>query len=279
MRINPYNVVVPVGHLTTVWGVAASRDGRWLATASHDASVKIWDAQTMTPRHTLFGHKNLVWCVAFSPDGKYLASGSVGPIKVWDVATGRLVHDLVGDGPQMLVTYLAFHPRQPWLVSSADNGAIRHWDLASGRQLGVLYRREGLVHGLAFRPDGRWLAAAGGDNHVLLWDLQKPLGDLSRPNKVLAEHPAPTWSVDFSADGKYLASAGAEGRVVLWDAGTFSPLARLPCGTRKLRCVTFSADGGLLAAVGFTSPLFVWDLDAVRRTMRELKLDSSPSSE
>jgi WD40 repeat protein len=278
VRIDPYEVVVPAGHLTTVWGVAASRDGRWLATASHDTSVKIWDAQTMKLRQTLFGHRCLVWCVAFSPDGNYLASGSAGPVKVWEVATGRLVHDLAGVGPQTLVTYLAFHPRQPWLASSADDGTIRRWDLVSGKQLGVLYRRDGPMHGLAFRGDGRWLAA-GGDNRVLLWDLAKPLADLAPPDKVLADHPAPVWSVDFSADGKYLASAGAEGRVVLWDGRTFSPLARLPCGTREMRCVTFSADGGLLAVAGYQSSLFVWDLDATRRTIRELKLDSPPRPE
>ena len=272
VRVDPFSVIVPGGHLDTVWGVAASRDGRWLATASHDKTVKIWDARTMTLSSTLVGHANLVWCVAFSPDGKHLASGSAGPIKVWDVATGRLVHNLVGH--QGLVSNLAFHPHQPWLVSCSDDGTVRCWDLASGGPLGVLYQCRDLLHDVAFRPDGRWLAVASGDNRVLLWDLEKPLIYNPPPlPKPLAEHSAPVWSVTFSADGKLLASAGANGQVVLWDGQTFSRLTRLPCGTREMRCATFSSDGGLLVVAGYASPAFVWDLNALQRTMHDLKLD------
>jgi WD40 repeat protein len=61
-----------------VWGVAASPDGRWLGTSSHDRTVKLWDAQTLKLMRTLEGHRDVVWCVAFSPDSKTFASGSEG---------------------------------------------------------------------------------------------------------------------------------------------------------------------------------------------------------
>ena len=125
VRIDLPEVVVPGGHQEDVWGIAASPDGKWFATAGHDHSVKLWDAQTMELVRTLEGHNALVWSVAFSRDSKLLASGS-GTIKIWDVATGKELYDCKGH--ERLVTGLAFHPQKPWLFSCSFDGTVRIWD-------------------------------------------------------------------------------------------------------------------------------------------------------
>ena len=63
------------------------------------------------------------------------------------------------------------------------------------------------------------------------------------------------------------------GRVVLWDGQTFNRLVALPTGTGEVRCVNFSSDGRLLAAGSYAAPTFVWDIEAVRGTLRSLRLD------
>ncbi|MEE8201652.1 MAG: hypothetical protein V3R29_10845, partial [Candidatus Acidoferrales bacterium] len=73
------------GHNDTVWAVAFSPDGRWLASGGgRDSTVRIWEVATGRELRTLTGHIGDVNAVAFSPDGRWLASGSVDEtVKLW----------------------------------------------------------------------------------------------------------------------------------------------------------------------------------------------------
>src|SRR5262249_31082711 len=80
------------GHTETVYGIAFSPDGKAVATASFDKSIKLWDTATGKPIKSpegQQGHQNLVLSVAFSPDGQSLATGSSdNTAKIWDVPSG-----------------------------------------------------------------------------------------------------------------------------------------------------------------------------------------------
>jgi WD40 repeat protein len=72
--------------------VAFSPDGRRLASASEDKTVRVWDAATGQQVLALRGHTGAVSCVAFSPDGRRLASASEDKtVRVWDAASGQEV--------------------------------------------------------------------------------------------------------------------------------------------------------------------------------------------
>jgi WD40 repeat protein len=73
------------GHNATVFSIAFSLDGKTLASASKDATIKLWEVLTGKERATLRGHGGCVWSVALSPDDRLLASCSDdNTVMLWD---------------------------------------------------------------------------------------------------------------------------------------------------------------------------------------------------
>jgi WD40 repeat protein len=87
-----------VGHTRMVLCIAFSLNGRRIATASDDRTVKLWDAETGLEVLTLRGHVASAVCVAFSPDGRRLVSGSIDhTARIWDATPLGSETPLSGD--------------------------------------------------------------------------------------------------------------------------------------------------------------------------------------
>jgi WD40 repeat protein len=85
------------GHTTWTRTISFSPDGRYLASGSHDQTVRIWDVASGQCRFQLVGHSNVVWSVAFSPTEPILASaGDDGTIRLWQSETGEYIK-MVGE--------------------------------------------------------------------------------------------------------------------------------------------------------------------------------------
>src|SRR5262249_6952115 len=150
-----------------------------LASASWDATVRVWDARTGRQDLAFDKHIRIVHSVAFSPDGRRIASGSPrhaenepSYLKVWDATTGQEVLDPGGNTGEAF--RVAFSPGNGrWIVAGDQRGHVTVWDATTGQVVHRLGPNGSWVHGLAFSPDGRRLAALSREGIVTVYDATR----------------------------------------------------------------------------------------------------------
>ncbi len=197
------------GHSQLVRAIVIGPDGKRLASAGDDLSVKIWDlvsakeAQAGDSPLTLQGHEQPVLSVAFSPDGRQIASaggdwrsGKPGEVKIWDAATGEELRALVGH--RVAVAGVVFSPDGRLVATAGWDGTLRLWDRKTGQEVGRMAHTASLKC-VAFRPDGKQIACGGADKVVTIWRVED-----RQKIRTLSGHGSSILSIAFSADGQRL---------------------------------------------------------------------------
>jgi eukaryotic-like serine/threonine-protein kinase len=204
----------------------------WLLAAGDEAGgLTIWDVGARVPRSFCRGSHYQVLSVTFSPDAATLASGGRGEVRLWDVATGRvLLRSAVGDG----IADLAFSPDGRRLCCGCQPPFCHlplfyMWDLDYGRGISTYRGLVSQVSKVSLSADSRYLAALAHNWQLGIWELGtgRLLHILDGPKGVSADNAG----LAFSPDGRRLAlSTGREAR--LWDVEKGETLRswRLPQG-------------------------------------------------
>jgi RNA polymerase sigma factor (sigma-70 family) len=166
--------------------------------------------------------------------------------------------------------WAAFMPESRQLVTAADDGWVRFWEMAGGKELLSIRAAEHNVSALAITPDGKTLATADG-KAIRLWDTKT-----GRELHKIPFENAGNALIVFTADGATFVTVAGDGSIRLFQTATGKELAKVPTQLKNVSCLAFSADSKKLVIIdgeASAETLRIWDLSSGRQT-REVALKS-----
>jgi WD40 repeat protein len=229
--------------------LAFSRNGRWLAVSTRDDVTHLWDLAAVRRGLAPLG---LDW------DAEPYAPAPAGTPARVRVDTGE-VRGFAGHGGQVRCLAVT---RDGLALAGADDGTVRLWEVATGREAGRLEGHKSWVRGVAVSADGK-RALTGGEDGLRLWDL-----DARKERHRFEGHTQGVAWVALSPDGRRALSAGQDGVVRLWDVDGGKELAQFHGHAGPVLSVAFSPDGKQALSGSTDRTVRLWDVETAREVRR-----------
>ena len=221
---------LPAIEAKPVKSVAYVADGKLIATAGDDGTIRIWSGTTGKPLEEITGHQAPVGLLASGPNRMLIGVGDDKQVYAWD-------------------------SNPAWkLIATLGPPAENSLDLAKSQFINR-------VLSLAFSPDGKLLATGGGDpsrsGELILWNVDTK----TIVKQFIDAHSDTVFAIDFSRDGKQFVSGAADKFVKQFDVESGKLVRSFEGHTHHVLGVTWKADSSRIASAGADNAIKVWNVE------------------
>ncbi|MFU7557198.1 protein kinase domain-containing protein [Roseiconus sp. JC912] len=289
-----------VGHDDGILSISVRSDGKQLASASIDQTVRVWDLSDRQNGPLVLQHDSWVSSVEYSPDGMIIASGtSSGIIRFWDAISGKLLRSFRSSDN---VKSVAFSDNGRRFAAGGSDGIIRVWETDSAERVGLIDAKTDRLHCLRFLDDGNKIASETVESSIAIWDIETQQVDRrfdghDRVVRSILLHPvdrrliscgddgtvriwdldstrelesirladAKAWTIALSITGDRLYAGLRSGDVVQWEANRIEPASELVLYRDQIKSASMNSEANLIATAGRDGSLALWDPATGRR--------------
>lgn len=229
--------IEPNGAAKQFEDVSFSPDGKWLACLASDYSIQLYDVKTFEFVRKIDGLKKLCQCMQFSHDGSKLMAVPLGegePLNVWNVADGKLLHQIKVKSNDWLTVAAMPHSDEVAIIFTNPRLTVGVWSLATGKALRQAELTGSIAQNIKVSGNGKWLAVSQEELTILVDATNL------KTVKNLEESPS---VYDYSPDGKTFAMAfGSEIHFQLLGSDEIRKIA-LPASRKSILEMDYTPDG------------------------------------
>jgi len=243
------------GHHDIVLSVASSLNGQYIASASKDTTVQVWDTATGGVHAVAYvGHTDAVTSVSWSPDEQYVVSGSNDKtVRAWKTADASNAFTYMSH--TAAVNAVAWSRAGTRIASGSADKTVQVWTAADGSSPFGYPGHMDVVWAVAWSPDSMRIASGSADKTVQVWNA----ADGSNPI-TFSRHSDVVYAVAWSPDGTYIASGGMDKTVRVWkpDVAGGTPVYTYGGHTDAVYGLAWSLDGTRIASASKDGTVQVW---------------------
>lgn len=269
------NSSVLSGHSGQVLSCSFSPDSRFLATASGDKTLRLWDISKgidclgevdyPTTTNTIKNTQNRYRSTKNTPN---LTSGSLlenirareeeklrsAPFDKFNIAMEK-IDQKISVREKEIINAVAYSLDSHWLAIASDN-ILRLWNVKENQVEVLLKGHTQEILSCAFSPNTPFIATASSDNSIRLWDLRDGF-----ERTKLSGHTDKVNHCSYSPNGRLLASASSDGTLRLWNTMTGKEKFFLKGHRSQVTGCAFSPDGQTLASSGLDNTIKIWNVN------------------
>lgn len=260
------------GHTGLIMSVTWSPCGRWIASSSDDATIRVWNFEQGYAVQVLSGHRRSIWSISWhaitghkgtanatpvilDEGDSLLASGSHDQtVKLWNPATGNCIRTLQGHTNSL--RDLTWNRSGTMLASVTHSRQVKLWNTTTGHPVDSPIGQGETAWTVAWNPsaDNQHLLAVSNDN-IQIWDSLT-----ERRLKTLVGHQGWIWWIDWSPDGSLIASAADDQTVRIWEVESERCLQVLEGHSGWVRSLAWSGCGRYIASSSEDQTIRIWEV-------------------